>query len=243
MGSKAAGIFALLVAGLFLVPVGKCEAPGAIVAAQLELGPKEILLSLETATPVAFDAFKLDGPPRVVLDLVGPDIPMAVQWKPDGFLSAVRWSLWRDRGDERIVRYVIETSAGCDRTLLTVLVDAFEEQQLEKDMRTVLHLHPAVAPIKAGIFPLVKKEGLPEIARKLQEELKQFYPVFYDEGGAVGRRYRRQDEIGTPYCFTIDFQTKEDETVTVRDRDTMEQQRIPISSVHDYLFKKIDKGE
>ncbi len=148
-----------------------------------------------------------------------------------------------DETKEKYIPYIIETSAGCDRTLLTVLVDAFEEQQLEKDTRTVLHLHPAVAPIKAGIFPLVKKEGLPEIAQKLKDELKQFYPVFYDEGGAVGRRYRRQDEIGTPYCFTVDFQTKEDNTVTVRDRDSMQQERIPITDVFNYLFQKIEKSE
>ena len=148
-----------------------------------------------------------------------------------------------DETKEKYIPFVVETSAGCDRTLLTVLVDAFEEQELEKDTRTVLHLHPAVAPIKAGIFPLVKKEGLPEIARKLQDELKQHFHVFYDEGGAVGRRYRRQDEIGTPYCFTVDFQTKENETVTVRDRDSMQQERIPISSVFDFLFKKIEKGD
>ena len=148
-----------------------------------------------------------------------------------------------DETKEKYIPYIVETSAGCDRTLLTVLVDAFEEQQLEKDMRTVLHLHPKLAPIKAGIFPLVKKEGLPEIARKLADELKQHYPVFYDEGGAVGRRYRRQDEIGTPYCFTVDFQTKEDDTVTVRDRDSMEQQRIPLGGVFDYLFRKIEKSE
>ncbi len=148
-----------------------------------------------------------------------------------------------DEVKEKYVPFIVETSAGCDRTLLTVLADAYEEQQLENDMRTVLHLHPALAPIKAGIFPLVKKDGLPEIARQLENELKHYYPVFYDEGGAVGRRYRRQDEIGTPYCFTVDFQTKEDNTVTVRDRDSMEQERIPISSVFDYLFKKIEKGE
>ncbi|MBN1466674.1 glycine--tRNA ligase [candidate division KSB1 bacterium] len=147
-----------------------------------------------------------------------------------------------DEVKEKYVPYIVETSAGCDRTLLTVLVDAFAEETLEEDTRTVLRLHPALAPIKAGIFPLVKKEGLPEIALKLKDELKQYYPVFYDEGGAVGRRYRRQDEIGTPFCFTIDFQTKEDDTVTVRDRDSMQQERIPIRSVFDYLFNKIDQG-
>ncbi len=152
-------------------------------------------------------------------------------------------SYFDDETKEKYIPFIVETSAGCDRTLLTVLVDAFEEQELEKDTRTVLHLHPALAPIKAGIFPLVKKEGLAEIARELYDKLKVSYPVFYDEGGAVGRRYRRQDEIGTPYCFTVDFQTKEDQTVTVRDRDSMEQERIPLDNVFDYLFKKIEKGE
>ncbi|RPH93132.1 MAG: glycine--tRNA ligase [Calditrichaeota bacterium] len=144
-----------------------------------------------------------------------------------------------DELKEKYIPYIIETSAGCDRTLLTVLVDAFEEQQLQDDMRTVLHLHPLLAPIKAGIFPLVKKEGLPEIAIKLYEDLKRHWPVFYDEGGAVGRRYRRQDEIGTPYCFTIDFQTLQDQTITVRDRDSMLQERLPISRVFVYLFEKL----
>jgi len=142
---------------------------------------------------------------------------------------------------EKYIPFIVETSAGCDRTLLTVLVDAFEEQELEKDKRTVLHLHPALAPFKAGIFPLVKKEGLPEIARKLKEDLQHLYPVFYDEGGAIGRRYRRQDEIGTPFGVTIDFQTKEDDTVTIRDRDSMEQERIPITGVFNYLFDRIDR--
>lgn len=152
-------------------------------------------------------------------------------------------SYFDDEIKEKYIPYIIETSAGCDRTLLTVLVDAYEEQQLEDDVRTVLHLHPALAPIKAGIFPLVKKEGLPEVALKLRDELKRYWPVFYDESGAVGRRYRRQDEIGTPYCVTIDFQTLQDDTVTIRDRDTMQQIRIPLRGVFDYLFNKIEKGE
>ncbi|MDZ7372112.1 MAG: glycine--tRNA ligase [candidate division KSB1 bacterium] len=152
-------------------------------------------------------------------------------------------SYFDDEMKEKYIPYIIETSAGCDRTLLTVLVDAYEEQQLEDDVRTVLHLHPALAPIKAGIFPLVKKEGLPEVALKLRDELKRYWPVFYDESGAVGRRYRRQDEIGTPFCITVDFQTLQDETVTIRDRDTMQQIRIPLRGVFDYLFTKIEKGE
>jgi glycyl-tRNA synthetase len=144
---------------------------------------------------------------------------------------------------ERYIPYIVETSAGCDRTLLTVLVDAFEEQQLEKDQRTVLHFAPAVAPIKAAVFPLVKRDNMPEVAEKIYNKLKPYYNVFYDEGGAVGRRYRRMDEAGTPFCFTVDTETLENETVTVRDRDSMLQERIKIDDVHKYLFDKIEKGD
>jgi len=147
-----------------------------------------------------------------------------------------------DETRERYIPYIVEASAGADRTLLTVLVDAFEEQQLEKDVRTVLHFHPQVAPIKAGVFPLVKKDGMPEIAMKIVESLRPHYPVFYDEGGAVGRRYRRQDEIGTPFCITVDTETLTNQTVTVRHRDSMQQERIHIDQVFNYLFDKIEKG-
>ena len=149
-------------------------------------------------------------------------------------------SYFDDETNEKYIPYIVETSAGADRTVLTVLVDAYEEQQLEKDKRTVLHLHPQLAPFKAGVFPLVKKGGLPDIAMKIYEDLKKYYPVFYDQRGAVGRRYRRQDEIGTPYCITVDFDTLEDDTVTVRDRDSMEQERINIERLYEYLFKKIE---
>ncbi|NOY61317.1 MAG: glycine--tRNA ligase [Calditrichaeota bacterium] len=144
---------------------------------------------------------------------------------------------------ERYIPYIVETSAGADRTVLTVLADAYEEQQLEKDKRTVLHFHPAVAPIKAGIFPLVKRDGMPELAHKITDILKPHYNVFYDAGGAVGRRYRRQDEIGTPFCITVDSETLENETVTVRERDSMQQERIKIDGLLMYLFNKIEKGD
>ena len=144
---------------------------------------------------------------------------------------------------ERYIPFIIETSAGADRTVLTVLVDAFEEEKLEDDMRTVLHLSPALAPIKAGVFPLVKKGGLPEIAEKIAKDLSEYYQVFYDVGGAIGRRYRRQDEIGTPYCLTVDFETLENETVTIRNRDSMEQERIKIADIFKVIFDKIEKGE
>lgn len=144
-----------------------------------------------------------------------------------------------DATREKYIPYIIETSAGCDRTTLTCLADAYEEQELEKDTRTVLHLSPKIAPIKAGIFPLVKRDGMPEIAHKIQDDLRKHMMVFYDESGAVGRRYRRQDEAGTPFCITIDSQTLEDNTVTVRERDTMTQERISADAVLQYLQDRV----
>jgi glycyl-tRNA synthetase len=149
-------------------------------------------------------------------------------------------SYFDDVSRERYIPYIVETSAGVDRTLLTVLVDAYEEQELEKDTRTVLHLSPSIAPIKAGIFPLVKKEGMPDVAKKIYNDLRPYYNVFYDEGGAVGRRYRRQDEVGTPFCITVDTETLEKETVTIRDRDSMQQERVKIDQLRKFLFDKVE---
>lgn len=140
---------------------------------------------------------------------------------------------------ERYIPYIIETSAGVDRMLLTCLVDAYEEEELENDVRTVLHLDPKLAPTKAAIFPLVKRDGMPEVAEKIYEDLKKDFIVFYDDSGAVGRRYRRQDEAGTPFCITVDSQTLEDQTVTVRDRDSMEQVRVPANGLKEIISKKI----
>ena len=138
--------------------------------------------------------------------------------------------------NERYVPYVIETSAGLTRTVLMVLCDAYEEEELEGgDVRTVLHLHPEVAPIKAAVLPLVKKDGIDELARKIEADLRKEFTVFYDQSGAIGRRYRRMDEIGTPYCITVDYDSKEDGTVTVRWRDSMEQKRVPVSSLVEFL--------
>ena len=138
--------------------------------------------------------------------------------------------------NERYVPYVIETSAGLTRTVLMVLCDAYEEEELEGgDVRTVLHLHPEVAPIKAAVLPLVKKDGIDELARKIEADLRKEFTVFYDQSGAIGRRYRRMDEIGTPYCITVDYDSKEDGTVTVRWRDSMEQKRVPASSLVEFL--------
>ena len=137
--------------------------------------------------------------------------------------------------NEKYVPYIIETSTGVDRLMLTVLSDAYDEEP----ERVVLRLKPQIAPIKAAVFPLVNKDGMPEIAEKLFEDLRRDFKVFYDSKGAVGRRYRRQDEAGTPYCLTIDSQTLEDQTVTLRERDSMEQIRISIDKVYTHLKEHI----
>ena len=142
---------------------------------------------------------------------------------------------------ERFLPYVVETAVGVDRTLLAVLSDAYHEEDVDGDERVVLRLDPGLAPIKAAIFPLVKKDGLPEIARKLAEELRgASINSFYDESGSIGRRYRRQDEAGTPFCITVDGQTAEDQTVTLRDRDSLEQTRVELSQVRGWLRDRID---
>lgn len=150
---------------------------------------------------------------------------------------------FEDATRERYLPYIIETSAGVDRTILTCLVDAYEEEKLEKETRTVLHLDPQIAPVKAAVFPLVNRDGMPEVAHKIVQELMGEFIVFYDDSGAVGRRYRRQDEAGTPFCITVDSQTLQDETVTVRDRDTMQQDRFPIKGLLPELKKRIWRKE
>lgn len=144
-----------------------------------------------------------------------------------------------DQTKERFIPYVIETSAGLTRTVLTVLADAYDEEEVGGETRSVMRFHPKVAPVTVGVFPLVKKDGLPEIAREIQKELMDSFNVFYDQSGAIGRRYRRQDEIGTPYCVTVDYDTKEDNTVTLRFRDSMEQIRLPIPELGERIRKEI----
>jgi len=139
--------------------------------------------------------------------------------------------------NERYVPYCIEPSLGADRVTLAFLCDAYEEEQLENDSRTVLRFHPALAPYKAAILPLSKK--LSEGAGEVFAELAKDFVVDFDESGSIGKRYRRQDEIGTPFCITYDFDSVEDKAVTVRDRDTMEQVRMPISELKGFLEKKI----
>ena len=141
---------------------------------------------------------------------------------------------------ERYVPYVVETSAGLTRNVLMVLSDAYEEETLEGgDVRTVLHFHPAIAPVTVAVLPLVKKDGISEYAQDLEKTLRDSFATFYDQSGAIGRRYRRMDEIGTPFCITVDYDTLTDGTVTVRDRDTMEQVRIPADSIVEELNRRI----
>jgi glycyl-tRNA synthetase len=136
---------------------------------------------------------------------------------------------------ERYVPYVIEPAVGPDRIMLALLVDSYTEEEVKGEERTVLKLHPRIAPTKAAVFPLSKKEPVSTIARELYDDLKGDYRIFYDDSGSIGRRYRRQDEAGTPFCVTVDFDTIEDKKVTIRDRDTLEQERVPLAAVRDRL--------
>jgi glycyl-tRNA synthetase len=151
---------------------------------------------------------------------------------------------FNDETKERFVPYVIEPSGGCDRGALAFLCEAFDEDEAPDEKgamqkRTVLRFHPRLAPIKVAVFPLVKKDGLPEKAQALLDTLRPHMTTFYDEKGAVGRRYRRQDEAGTPFCVTVDGQTNEDGTVTIRDRDSMKQSRIPSAEVLPYVRERL----
>ena len=145
---------------------------------------------------------------------------------------------------EKYTPYIIETSAGASRSFMAFLVNAYNEEEAptadgKTEVRTVLKFHPKLAPMKAAIFPLVNREAMPEIAKKLETELRPHMRVFYDDSGAVGRRYRRQDEIGTPFCVTVDSTTLENQTVTIRERDSMLQERVGLDHVLSFLQKRI----
>jgi len=173
----------------------------------------------------------------------GPDGCLVVEQGTDGKPkykgSGKDLSYFDEVTREKYVPHVIEPSAGADRATLAFLCEAYAEDEIGGEKRTVMRFHPRFAPIKAAILPLVNKEGMPEKAQALYCELKRDFNVFYDDGGAVGRRYRRQDEAGTPYCFTIDGQTLQDDTVTIRDRDSTKQERIAIKAVGDHLRKAL----
>ncbi|HUT62643.1 MAG TPA: His/Gly/Thr/Pro-type tRNA ligase C-terminal domain-containing protein, partial [Anaerolineae bacterium] len=149
-------------------------------------------------------------------------------------------SYFDQEANERYIPYIIETSGGVDRTVLEVLTDAYEEEPGEDETRVVMRMSPLVAPIKTAVFPLVRRDSMPERAREIYQELKGAFTVFYDENGTIGRRYRRMDEAGTPYCVTVDSQTAEDNTVTVRDRDSMEQIRVKIHELKTIISESIE---
>jgi glycyl-tRNA synthetase len=150
-----------------------------------------------------------------------------------------------DLTNEKYTPHVIEPSAGADRAVLAFLCEAYTEDEAPDEKgkmqtRTLMRLHPRIAPIKAAVFPLVKKDGMPEVAKEIYLQLKKDHNVFYDEKGAVGRRYRRQDEAGTPYCITIDGETMENQTVTIRDRDSLEQTRVPVADIGNEIRNRIN---
>jgi len=151
-------------------------------------------------------------------------------------------SYYDDEAKEHFVPYVVEPSAGVDRSVLAFLADAYDEEPDKDDVRVVLRLHPALAPIKVAVLPLSKNEKLLPLSQGIHDDLRSCWMVQYDNAQSIGRRYRRQDEIGTPYCVTIDFDTIEDNAVTVRDRDSMRQLRVPIAELRSTLDAKL-RGE
>ena len=162
--------------------------------------------------------------------------------------SGKKLEYFDDRTKEKYIPYVIETSAGASRSLMAFLVDAYDEEEVKKEnsdgttsseARVVLHFHPVLAPIKTAVFPLVNRDGMQDIAHNISEDLRKSLRVFYDDAGAVGRRYRRQDECGTPFCITIDSETISNGSVTIRDRDSMEQVRVNKDKVAEYIHDKL----
>jgi glycyl-tRNA synthetase len=143
---------------------------------------------------------------------------------------------------EKFIPYIIETSAGASRSFMAFLIDAYKEETVNDELRVVMRFHPKLAPIKAAVLPLVNRDGMPEIAKSIETELRNYFKVFYDDKGSIGRRYRRQDEAGTPYCITIDNETLNDKTVTIRYRDSMEQERIKIDDIPSRILRKIREG-
>ena len=153
--------------------------------------------------------------------------------------SGERLAWYDQQANEHIVPYVIEPAAGCDRTAMTFLVDAYDEEPDEKEPRVVLRFHPRIAPVTVAVFPLVKKEGMPEKAAEIERGLRRRFRTMIEENQSIGRRYRRQDEIGTPFCVTVDGDTLQDDTVTLRERDTMTQERIAVSDLPAALDARI----
>ncbi len=140
---------------------------------------------------------------------------------------------------EKYTPFVVETAAGASRGFMAFLCNGYEEEEVNGEQRVVLRLHPFLAPVKVAVFPLVNKDGMPELASELERDLRKSMKSFYDESGAVGRRYRRMDEIGTPFCVTIDSDTLIDQTVTIRERDSMQQVRVAMGQVKAYINERL----
>jgi glycyl-tRNA synthetase len=149
-------------------------------------------------------------------------------------------SYYEEETKERYVPYIVETSAGLNRTLLVCLLDAYAEDTQEGELRNVLRLSPQIAPIKVGVFSLLKRDGMPEYADQIADDLRKICPVFTDHQGSIGRRYRRMDEIGTPWGITVDHQTLQDHTVTLRDRDSLEQVRLPVEALVSDIRRRLE---
>ncbi|HET6883861.1 MAG TPA: glycine--tRNA ligase [Pirellulales bacterium] len=174
-------------------------------------------------------------------------VELDAEGKPRHRGSGKDLSYFDDETRERFIPHVIEPSAGADRATLAFLCEAYQEDEVPDEhgkprARTSLRLHPRLAPVKAAVFPLVKKDGMPEVAQKIYRELKPHFNVFYDEKGAVGRRYARQDEVGTPFCITVDGQTLNDGTVTIRDRDTLRQWRVKAEECVEEIRQRLTAG-
>jgi glycyl-tRNA synthetase len=155
--------------------------------------------------------------------------------------SGEKLEYFDQQSGERYVPHVIEPAAGVDRAMLAFLVDAYEVEEVEGRQRTVLRLHPKLAPVKVAVMPLVNKDGMPERARAVFESIRRRIPAEYDSGGSIGKRYRRQDEIGTPWGITIDGETAEDDSVTLRDRDSLTQERVPVEGLAERLLAKLEE--
>ena len=184
---------------------------------------------------------------KLVRTDAGLTVELGEDGKPRHRGSGKDLTYFDDVTRERYVPHVIEPSAGADRGTLAFLCEAYREDEVpdakgDARSRVYLKLHPRLAPIKAAVFPLVNKDGMPEIASRIYLDLKQSFNVFYDDKGAVGRRYARQDEAGTPYCITVDGQSLQDDTVTIRDRDTLEQIRVKSTELTDLIAQRIRKG-
>jgi len=182
---------------------------------------------------------------KLIRDGDGFTVELNAEGKPRYAGSGKDLRYFDQQSRERFFPNVIEPSAGADRATLAFLIEAYTEDAVPDNKgklqeRVLMKFHPRLAPIKAAVFPLVKRDGMPDIAKDIYRELKRRWNVFYDEGGSVGRRYRRQDESGTPFCITVDSQTLDDQTVTVRDRDTTIQIRVSISELNDFLGDKLN---